>query len=236
MAQTPERRTALLQEALDDTLSPEALSELRQSLQDDPAAERLYTQLRDVDSLLRTAPMERAPQALALRIMARLAEGLHSEQARRTASSALALAIGLVVLALTPLLAALGYWLITTLGSAAGLNALLQEMAVITASVLAAVQAATSSAHTLLQTAPGVPLAMLALLPLGALGIWRAVSDRDRMVARVRRMRRRDAAPPPAADITSEAATSPPDAAPASDDAYAERARAAARKLSTKDE
>ena len=125
-----ERQRRLMQEALDNSLTPEGLQELHTRLdQDAIRVSNSFNRLRQVDRLLRTAPFERAPHTLALKIIARLAEGLDSQQLTRSSGLALALALALVTLALLPLMATIGWLILNTLGNAATLSALITQIA-----------------------------------------------------------------------------------------------------------
>jgi ferric-dicitrate binding protein FerR (iron transport regulator) len=115
---TDERQKRLMHEALDDHLPPEALDELYTGLNADPQGATVFERLRTVDRLLKEAPFEGAPQTLALRVLAKIAE-LRPEQLRRGAGLALALGIGLAALLLLPLMGALGWLLINVLSNPA---------------------------------------------------------------------------------------------------------------------
>lgn len=63
-----------MQEKLDGVLSDELTQELIQQLSQDAEAAREYARLETIDNLLSSAPQLRAPQRLAVTIMARLAQ------------------------------------------------------------------------------------------------------------------------------------------------------------------
>lgn len=76
-----DRKNQLMQESLDGELSPEQQRELDTLL--DGAKERdEYDKLQVLDDMLRTAPHERAPQRLALKIMGRIAESVKAQHMR----------------------------------------------------------------------------------------------------------------------------------------------------------
>lgn len=63
-----------MQEKLDGVLNEELAQDLVQQLARDAEAAREYARLESIDSLLSSAPQMRAPQRLAVTIMARLAQ------------------------------------------------------------------------------------------------------------------------------------------------------------------
>jgi hypothetical protein len=63
-----------MQEKLDGVLSEELTRDLLRQLAEDAEAAREYARLETVDTLLSSAPQVRAPQRLAVTIMARLAQ------------------------------------------------------------------------------------------------------------------------------------------------------------------
>jgi len=74
-----DRKNQLMQEALDGELSPEQQQELDAILDGDQERAE-YDKLQVLDDILRTAPHERAPQRLALKIMGRIAESVKAQQ------------------------------------------------------------------------------------------------------------------------------------------------------------
>lgn len=76
---TMDRKNQLMQEALDGELSPEQQQELDAILDGDQERAE-YDKLQVLDDILRTAPHERAPQRLALKIMGRIAESVKAQQ------------------------------------------------------------------------------------------------------------------------------------------------------------
>lgn len=160
------RQNRLMQEALDKNLPAEVLNELYAQLDQSPADADEFSRLKQVDRMLRAAPYERAPQGLALKIMARLAEGLQPEQITR--SSGLALAIGLAVIALilAPLLAGIGWLILNVIGSASALTVLIGQVVNLLALVLNSLDSLVQNAQQMLQTYPEVPALMLTLIPI----------------------------------------------------------------------
>lgn len=155
-----------MQEALDGELEAEALHELYQRIDGSPDEAADFQQLKQVDRLLRTAPMARAPQGLALKIMARLAEGLQPERLMRTSGLALALGLALVTLVLTPLLAGLGWLILNAVGNASALSALIDQIAGLLSVIMSALDALVAGARDVLNAYPEAPALMIALIPI----------------------------------------------------------------------
>ena len=155
-----------MQEALDGELESDALHELYTRIDDDPQEASDFQRLKQVDRLLRGAPMERAPQGLALRIMAKLAEGLQPEHLMRSSGLALALGLALVTLVLTPLLAGLGWLIVNAVGNAGALTALINQIAGLLSLIMNSLDALVQGARDVLNTYPEAPVVMVAIIPI----------------------------------------------------------------------
>jgi len=162
-----------MQEALDGELESEALHELYTRIDDDPQEASDFQRLKQVDRLLRGAPMERAPQGLALRIMAKLAEGLQPEVLRRSSGLALALGLALVTLVLMPLLAGLGWLILNAVGSAGALTGVINQIAGLVSVVMNSLDALVAGAREVLKTYPEAPVLMLGLIPIASFWLVR---------------------------------------------------------------
>jgi cobalamin biosynthesis protein CobD/CbiB len=141
-----------------------------------PADAAEFQRLKQVDRMLRAAPMERAPQALALKIMARLAEGLQPEQLRRSSGLALALGLALVALILTPLLAILGWMILTLISSAAALGALIGQVVNLLAVLMNSLDALVRGAQDMLKAYPEAPV-LISLIPIALFWLLRFASQ-----------------------------------------------------------
>lgn len=160
---TDDRQKRLMHEALDDELAPESLDELYAGLDADAQGATFFEGLRRVDRLLKEAPFEGAPQTLALRVLAKIAE-LQPEQLRRGAGLLLALGIGLAALLLLPLMSALGWLLVNALSNpAAAVSTVIGVLSSVAGALIALVQ----SAQAALQASPLIPAALVALIPAG---------------------------------------------------------------------
>jgi anti-sigma factor RsiW len=162
-----------MQEALDGELESEALHELYQRIDANPDEASDFQKLKHIDRLLRAAPMERAPQGLALKIMARLAEGLQPERLMRSSGLALALGLALVTLVLTPLLAGLGWLILNAIGNAGALTALINQIAGLLSMVMMTLDALVSGARDVLNAYPEAPALMIALIPIALFWLLR---------------------------------------------------------------
>lgn len=169
-----EQHRRLMQEALDERLTPEAQTEFLKQLDEAPEAAAEYERLRRVDQLLQTAPMERAPQRLALSIMARLAETLKSkEQLSRTSSLALALGLALVVLVALPLLVASAWLFLSAVGSTAALSGLIQSIVSLLTILMGMLEVMIQQAQTIVGDYPEAPALLIALVPVAMFWLLR---------------------------------------------------------------
>lgn len=185
------RARRLMQESLDDSLSPRATAELRRALDADPLEQDEYARLRQVDKLLKAAPLEGAPQTLATRILARLAEGVQDMARSRIGGLALAVALGLVTAVLLPLLIGLGLMLVNTLTNASVLSGVIAWAAGALGALAGLLTSLARGAQEILSAYPEVPLA-LTLIPLGGLWLLR-VRAAERRESKARGDRLRDA-------------------------------------------
>jgi hypothetical protein len=172
-----EHRSRLIQEALDKALPEDMLQQLREQLDRDPQGSQEYNRLKQVDEMLRSAPMERAPARLALGIMAKLAQTLKPEQVSSVSSLALALALALVVLVALPVLAAAVSLFLAAAGSAAALNAIIQQIANLMALVVAMLDALVKGAQSVLTDYPQAPLLLVSVVPIIAYWLLRTMRE-----------------------------------------------------------
>ncbi|MDZ4766721.1 MAG: hypothetical protein SGI73_19450 [Chloroflexota bacterium] len=168
-----QRQRQLMQEALDETLSPDALHELQTRLDRTPDDAHTFNRLKQVDRVLRAAPMERAPHTLALNIMAKLAEGLQQRAHNKISGLALALALALLAAALMPLLIGFGWLIMGLLGNPAALGNVLNGLASVLASVSATLDSLVASAQRVVETYPEAPALVVAVIPISLLWLVR---------------------------------------------------------------
>lgn len=123
--------------------------------------------------MLRSAPHERAPQRMAMAIMARLAEAVDARQLPRVSGLALALGLALAAAALLPALLAAGWLLMSALGSATLLAAALQQVAGLMAVGIAVAEQAVLAVQTLLAANTEAVLLLVAAVPVSLLWLLR---------------------------------------------------------------
>jgi anti-sigma factor RsiW len=166
------RQNRLMQEALDKNLPADELNELYTRIDHSPSDAAEFQRLRQVDRSLRAAPMERAPQGLALRIMMRIAEGLQPEQLRRSSALALAVGLTLVTLALLPLLVVLSIVILSVITSATALSTLVSQVVSLLGLVLNSLDGLVRGAQNMLNAYPEAPALIFTLIPIPI--IWLA--------------------------------------------------------------
>lgn len=150
----------------------------RQRLTDAPMLERAE---RTLEASARDSALEPAPGRLALGIMARLAQQTETQPRPRPASAALGLALALAVLVLLPLLGAIGWLILTSIGSPAALSGLVQRGMELLAALWNTLHALAADARALIAAYPELPL-LTTLLPIGIFGIQRAARRQRRLL------------------------------------------------------
>lgn len=172
MANERDRRRALMQEAIDSAATTEALRETREQLAVDADEEADLERLRRADLLLRAAPQEAAPQHLALKIMAALAQRLSPER-WQASSASLAIGLAAIALLLTPLLAVLGWLVISAISSASILGGLFGQVTLLVGALIGALESIADGAQMLMQTSPEAAVVLLGLIPIAVLWLIR---------------------------------------------------------------
>lgn len=179
---TNERMRQLMQEALDDVLPDELRQELDSYLDVDTEGIEEFDRLSRVDSVLRTAPFERAPKRLASTIMARLAQSIEAQQSQtQTQSQAeleisrevVAVALTLVTVATMPLLIAASWMVVNSMADPSLLTAVLQQIVALLLLVLEMLQVFLEKAQELAEADPNAAMALLALIPVTLLALVR---------------------------------------------------------------
>ncbi len=172
-----ERHKRLMQEALDERLSAEAMQQLREQLASDEDILAEFDRLRRIDRMLGSAPMERAPARLALSIMAKIAKGVQEHQLNTASSLALALGLALVIIVTLPVLIAAVTLFLTAAGSAAALAAIIQAIAHLMAIVVAMLEVLVGGAQSILATYPQAPLLLISVTPIIAFWLLRITQN-----------------------------------------------------------
>lgn len=164
-----ERNRRLMQEALDETLSPDARQQLFEQLNQNPDESAEFSRLRQVDAVLKTAPFEHAPKRLALSIMARLAEGIKKQPG--VSGLALTLALALVTLVATPLLLAAGWMVLNVIASTALPGEILKQLVNLLTVLVNVIQVFINEAQNIVTTNPQAPALAAAVVALAVGGL-----------------------------------------------------------------
>ncbi len=174
-----DRRLQLMQESLDIQLEPEDERELASILEDAVHA-REYTALQQMDNMLRSAPHERAPERLALTIMARLGETAMQtrtdiEQEPEVNEALLQVALSLVTAATLPLMVGASYLLINAMSNPEALESVLVQVAGLFLLVIDTVRVMLEKAQEAAAENPEAALAMITLIPMVLLELVKQV-------------------------------------------------------------
>jgi anti-sigma factor RsiW len=170
-----ERQRQLMQKALDERLEPEEQAELRQHLDSDARAAGYYERLKQVDTMLHSAPQARAPQGLAAKIMDRLSELAEHMDPRlsRISGLALAIALGLVAGVMIPLLLLIAWLVISALTTGIGLAATMQQVVAFLAIVIGLGQSALERLQVFVGANSGLIAFLIALIPVSLIWLFR---------------------------------------------------------------
>lgn len=183
---TDNHRLQLMQEALDDVLTPEQQRELERILEHEPAAVREYDKLQQVENLLQTAPHERAPERLAMTIMARLGQTIMEMQAQadpeqdpELTEATMRVAIALVTVATLPLMVGASWMLLNAMTHPEAFEAVLAQVAALFMMVINVLEVMLEEAQAIYKSNPEVAMALLALIPLTLLALVKQVMGID---------------------------------------------------------
>jgi len=170
-----ERLMQHMQEALDGALSPELSEELWQELDHDEEAADQWQRLQSVDSMLASMPIQRAPDRLAVTIMARLAESVQAqaelEEMPEATRQALMLALAVVVLVMLPTMIAASWLVMQGIASPELLNQVLYEAIALLQMMVEALIILLDTVEYLIQQNPEMAVVATALIPIVLLGI-----------------------------------------------------------------
>lgn len=183
---TDKRLTQLMQEVLDETASAEETQELFATLEDETEAAVLFDRLQRVDNLLRTAPHERAPERLAVTILARLARSIEQEaefqHMPEATRQAVMFSLSLVLLVTLPMMVLASWMVLYAHGDPALLLQVLYQVIALLAMLIEALITLLDRARELAAEDPQAAVVAMALVPvvlLGVLGIIREFSGSD---------------------------------------------------------
>lgn len=180
-----EKHLRLMQEALDGELTLEGQQLLTTLLHADEQSALEYDKLQRVETLLSSAPQERAPRRLAATIMARLATQMEAQQWAETQTQAqpdpmvelskevIALAVLAVTVVAMPLLVSASWMVIHAMADPALLTMVLQQVAGMMLLMLNIMQVFLEKAQALIESDPLTAAALMSLIPVTLLSLVR---------------------------------------------------------------
>ncbi|MBL8163049.1 MAG: hypothetical protein JNJ61_13775 [Anaerolineae bacterium] len=180
-----EQQKRLMQEALDAQLTAEALLQLSREIEHDPDVKAQFNRLQQVDNMLKTAPHERAPQRLALNIMAqitKMAEQMSGElasDADMETRLALALSLALLLVTTLPLLVAAVSLYMSTNGDLDALNTVLAQIVMLLNAVLSMLETFLHEAISIVEQHPELPAVLVAIIPIMAYWVLRLIAQQS---------------------------------------------------------
>jgi hypothetical protein len=160
----------MMQENLDGELSEDLIDELYDMLDEDTDAAREYARLESVDRLLGTAPHARAPQRLAVTIMARLAESIEAEAELHAMPEeirqALMLSVSLVIVSTMPMMLAASYMVMTGMRQPEYLNRVIAHILSLMVMLIDALKILLEEMETIVRENPEMAPMAMALIPI----------------------------------------------------------------------
>ena len=178
---TDKRKLRLMQDALDKALSPDAEQELNYILDTDPEDAAQFDRLQRVEMLLSAAPHERAPERLALTIMARLAEAAKTETKVQASpeitEEMMQTAIQLVTIAALPMLVGAGWMLLNAQSDPEMLETVLYHVAALLMLVIDVMEVMMEKAQSVYSDDPELAMALLTMIPVLLLALIQEVMD-----------------------------------------------------------
>lgn len=170
-----ERLVKQMQEALDGTLSPEMTEQLWQHLDTDEEAADTWGRLQSVDDMFRAAPIERAPERLAVTIMARLAQSVQSQAELdgmpEATEQALMLALSVVVLVMLPTMIAASWLVMQGIANPDLLNQVLLQAIALLQIMIQALVILLEEVEMLIREEPEMAAVATALIPVVLIGV-----------------------------------------------------------------
>lgn len=158
-----------MQEKLDGVLSEELTERLLRHLEDDTEAAREYERLESVDTLLTMAPPMRAPQRLAVTIMARLAQTIEMQAQLQALPLELRdeimQSLSLSMIATMPLMVGASWVVLNAMGDPAMLVRVLERVVMLMSLQIEAQLMLLEAIEPYLADSPQLAAACLRLLP-----------------------------------------------------------------------
>lgn len=172
-----------MQEALDEQLAPEQLDALEAELNADERAAREFDALHDVHQMLRRAPHKRAPERLAVNIMARLAKQMEmqvrAEAMPEVSEQALMLSLALVMLVMMPMLVGTSWLILNVQADPELLTLVIERMLALLVMLLEALAVLLEAAEELVRDNPEAATIAFALIPITLMGLLEYLDPSD---------------------------------------------------------
>ncbi|MCU0496835.1 MAG: hypothetical protein MUF87_05735 [Anaerolineae bacterium] len=180
-----EKHLRLMQEALDGELSPEGQQLLTTLLRTDGQSALEYDKLQRVETLLNSAPHERAPRRLAATIMARVAAQMEAQTWVETAAQTksdpmvemskevIALSVLAVTVVTMPLLISASWMVINAMADPSLLTMVLQQVVGMMLLMLNMMLVFLEKAQSLIESDPLTAAALMSLIPVTLLSLVR---------------------------------------------------------------
>jgi anti-sigma factor RsiW len=171
-----------MHEKLDGVLSEELTEDLYRHLAKDSEAAREYERLETVDTLLTTAPQMRAPQRLAVTIMARLAQSIEMQAKLQSlpveVRDQVMQSLSLSMMATMPLMVGASWVVLNAMGDPALLVRVMERVVTLMYLLIDAQLILLEEIEPYLKDDPKLAAACLQLLPSMMLGLMDAMEQR----------------------------------------------------------
>jgi anti-sigma factor RsiW len=171
----PKNMRQLMHEKLDGVLSEELTEELLVHLERDREAAQEYARLQSVDGLLSSAPTVRAPQRLAVTIMARLAKNLEMQAQLQAlpdeAREALLQSLSVSMMTMMPMMVGASWLVMYAMGDPSVLVRVLERVIVLMSMLIDAQIVVLEEIEPYLKDDPELATACLQLLPSMMIGL-----------------------------------------------------------------
>jgi hypothetical protein len=171
------RLRQLMQESLDGDLSPDARQLLEERVQMEEDEMLHYDGLRQVHMLLSSAPFERAPARLAMKIMERLASQVKAQPESEMAELVLSLSLSVVTLAMMPMLVAASWLVMNAMADPAVLIRVIEQAIALLVMILKAILTLLEEAQALAQHDPETAKLVMTLIPVTLLAFLRYMEE-----------------------------------------------------------
>lgn len=180
---TDNRLERMMEEALSGDLSQEEQNELQEILAQNPEEAQTFDSQLQVDAILMRPPHERAPQRLALTILARIAETARQRETDLSEldEAMLNLAVQLVAVATMPMLIGASYLILNASANPELMDAVLQQIAALLMLVIDTMQVLLEEAQALYEDDPETAMTLLAFIPITLLQLVGQVLGHDNM-------------------------------------------------------